>query len=216
MKLYNLVKDLVKVDKREFIEVVNAGKFIGITPEGEIIEAKEGSLPKNLYIYAGVPKPIIGSAVTKATPLAKTLGENYDIKDEGEKISISAAKAWEEIVESNSKHTLYLDAAGEGISEFSDEELDNLIWYSCEFDINYREVAEFLESSQEGTILCIEREEPYIFNGIALIDNLQKAREDAYRFIQNELKSGIESGKIELDDLTDEEIDALKFFEISL
>lgn len=213
MKQYNLLNHIVKVDKKSFLDALNSGRRIAITPEGEIVEENEnGTLPPQLYIYAGKPGSLTGNGVGRPTPLSKILGENYEVRDEGERVAISADKAWERIVEANLPRFHYLDVAGEGIGEFSDKELDNLIWYSCEFGINYREVAEHLEKSVDGTVLCIEHLEPYRFNGCVYIDDIEKARRVAFDFIVSELKRRIDEGAIDTEDLEDEEEEALRFF----
>jgi len=184
MKLYNLLKHKIEIEKKSLLDAVNSGEKIGITVDGDIVKANGGELPPQLYVYAGKPASLTGSAVSGPTPLTKVLGENYELLDEGERVVLSADKAWEDIVAANSPFYLYLDVTGEGISEFSDKELENLVWYSCEFGINYREIAEFLEESLEesvdGTILCIEHEEPYRFNGCAYVDDIEEARRKAF------------------------------------
>ncbi len=212
MRFYNLLNHRVELDKKSFLNAVNAQKPIGITIEGEIVEGEKDSLPPRPYIFAGRPKSLTGSAVAKATPLSKILGENYDVADEGSKIVISAEKAWEEIVDANMPWHHYIDAGGEGITEFNHKRLDDIIWYSCEFGINYREVAEFLEESMEGTVLCIEIEEPYRFNGCAYINDIERAADAAFDFVRSELKKRIDEGSIDLDDLEEEEEEALRYF----
>ena len=213
MKFHNLAEQQTAVDKKEFLDAVNAGKEIGITIDGKIVET-EGGLPKAAYIFVGRPKSLTGNAVTKPTPLAKILGENYEVKDEGAKITINAAKAWQETLLANAPHSLYQDIGGEGISEFSDKELDEFIWYSCEFGIEYRDVAEYLEERIDGTILFIENKVPYQFNGCAITDDLEKARTLAYTFIKEKIAEKIEEGTIDIDDLSDDEEEALAFFNL--
>jgi len=53
---------------------------------------------------------------------------------------------------------------------------------------------------------------PYNFNGCAYVDNIEEARKKAFEFIQETLKKRIESKEIDLDNLEDEEEEALKFF----
>ncbi len=211
MKFYNLAEYKTEIEKKAFLNAVNSGSEIGITLDGEIVQAKDG-VPKGAYIFIGRPKSLTGSAVTKPTPLAKVLGENYEVKDEGDKISINAAKAWQEVLLANAPHSLYQDIGGEGISEFSDKELDDLIWYSCEFGIEYRDVAEYLEDKIDGTVIYIENKVPYQFNGCAISDDLQKARKLAFDFIRERIGEKLENGEIELDFLSEEEEEALAFF----
>ena len=214
MRFYNLAEEKTKVDKKSFLDAVNSGREIGITIDGQIVATKDGALPKDAYIFIGRPKSLTGNAVTKPTPLSKILGENYEVEDEGDKITISAAKAWQETLLANAPHSLYQDIGGEGITEFSDKELDKLIWYSCEFGIEYRDVAEYLEERIEGTIIFIENKVPYQFNGCAITDDLQNARSIAYTYIRDKIAGKIEDGTIDIDDPSDDEAEALDFFKL--
>ena len=211
MKKINLVDHPVRVDKRAFLNAVNAQKPIAVTPEGEILEAG-GELPARPYIYIGTPRSLVGNAVTPPTPLANVLGENYELKDLGETIEIYAGRAWQELLKINEPYYLYQDTTSDGIAEFMDEELDEHIWYSCEFGINCREVAEMLEKEAEGTLLCIETEKPYNFNGCAFVEDIADARRRSYDFIRKSLKEKIEKEEIEPDNLEEAEEEALKFF----
>jgi len=212
MKIYNLLNYQVEVDKSAFLNAINAQKPMAITLQGEIIEGTQETLPPQLYIFVGQPKSLVGSALMKPTPLAKILGDNYEVKDNGQTISIYAGRAWQEVLKANEPFYLYQDTTSDGITEFTDQKLDDLIWYSCEFEINYRDVAQFLEQHVDGTVVCIEIDEPYQFNGCAYVDNLEEARTKAFEFIKETLQKRIASGEIDLDDLEDDEEDALKFF----
>jgi hypothetical protein len=211
---YNLLKYTPKIDKKAFLNAINSQKPIAITLDGEILDASSGDLPSQPYIFVGQPRSLVGSAVSKPTPLAKILGDAYEVRDEGDKVAIYAGRAWPDVLNANAPYYLYQDTTSDGITEFSDEKLDDLIWYSCEFGINYREVAEFLEKEVDGAVVCIENEQPYHFNGCAYADNLEEARNKAYDFIKSTLQKRVEEGKIDLEDLEEDEEEALKFFEV--
>jgi len=212
MKVYNLLNYKVEVEKSPFLNAINRQKPIAITLFGEIVEGEQSTLPAQPYIFVGKPKSLVGSTLIKPTPLTKILGDNYELKDNGNKISIYAGRAWQEVLQANEPFYLYHDGISDGITEFSDKELDDLIWYSCEFTINYREVAEFLEENVEGTVICVESEKPYNFNGCTYVNNIEEVRKKAFEFIKETLKKRIEGKEIELDNLEDEEEEALKFF----
>ncbi|BDY11980.1 hypothetical protein [Hydrogenimonas cancrithermarum] len=214
MKFYNLLNYKIETEKPTFLNAINAQKPMAITLDGKIVEGEKESLPIQPYIFVGKPKSLVGSGLTKPTPLAKILGDNYEVKDEGDKISIYAGRAWQEVLMANEPFYLYQDTTSDGITEFTDDKLDDLIWYSCEFGINYREVAEFLEKSVDGTVVCIENENPYHFNGCTYVDSLEDARAKAFDFIKETLKQRIESGEIDLEDLEEDEEEALRFFKL--
>jgi len=209
---HNLMKQSVEVDKKSFLDCINARRPIGITIDGEIVTGKAGDLPPQPYLFVGTPRSLTGGATVEATPLAKILGESYEVRDEGEKITIYAGRAWQELLAANAPFATYQDTTADGIVEFSDEALENLIWYSCEFGINHRDVAEHLEERMDGRIVCIENERPYSFTGSAFIDDLEAARCIAFDFIRSVLSRKIEEGTIDPDDLSKEEEEALNFF----
>jgi hypothetical protein len=206
------MKERVEMDKKAFLDAVNAQKPIGITHEGKIVEGSHETLPPQPYVYVGTPKSLVGSGAEKPTPLAKVLGENYDVKDEGEKVSIYAGRAWQELLAANEPFALYQDTTADGIAEFADETLEDLVWYSCEFGLNYREIAEHLEKACDGLVRCVENEKPYTFNGSAFVDDIEQARAEAKKFITETLKKRLEEGKIDPETLENEEEEALRFF----
>ena len=212
MKFKNLMKEHVEIDKKAFLNAINAQKPMALTAEGEILFGTPDELPAQPYVFVGMPKSLVGTALTPPTPLAKILGDNYEVKDEGDRVSIYAGRAWQEMLAANAPFAAYQDTTADGIAEFADKGLEDLIWYSCEFGINYREVAEYLEKSVEGTVLCVENERPYSFNGSAFIDDIEEARVKARRFITETLKERIEKGEIDPTDLSSEEEEALRFF----
>ncbi len=212
MTVYNLLNHMPKVDKKAFLEAISDQKPIAITIDGNIIEGPLDNLPAQPYIYMGQPRSLIGSKKSKPTPLEKILGDSYEVKKEGDEILIYAGRAWQDVLNANAPYCLYQDTASDGITEFSDKNLDDLIWYSCEFGINYRNVAEFLEKEVEGSVICIENESPYQFNGCAFVSDMEEARKKAHEFIRSRLQNMIEEKEIDLEDLEEDEEEALRYF----
>ena len=214
MQFFNLTEKRIRIDKKAFFEAINLSEPIGITYQGEIVKVQDTVLPSMPYIYLGTPASLVGDAAIPPTPLAKVLGENYEVKDEGEKIAIDAARAWKELLQINEPFALYCDTTADGIAEFNDKELEDLIWYSCEFGLNYREVAEHLEKSVDGVVLCIETQRPYNFNGCAFVDDIEAAREEAKKFLKSAIEEKLQKGEVDMQNLSDEEEAALAFFGI--
>ncbi|WP_456451718.1 hypothetical protein [Hydrogenimonas sp.] len=212
MTFKNLMKEEIKVDKKAFLNAVNAQKPMAITAHGDILFGEAQELPPQPYIFVGKPASLTGSALTPPTPLKKILGENYDVKDEGDVVSIYAGRAWQELLAANEPYALYLDTTADGIAEFTDEALEDLVWYSCEFGLNYREIADHLEAHCDGTVVCVENERPYSFNGAAYYDDIEAVRKEAKKFLADTLKQRIDEGKIDLSTLSDDEEEALRFF----
>ncbi len=216
MTFLNLYKNPVKIDKKTFLNAVNRQSPMAITPSGDIFYGAIETLPPQPYIYVGQPASLTGSSLSAPTPLTKILGDNYDVEDEGETISIDVSRAWQELLTANEPFCLYQDTTADGITEFSDQKMDELLWHCCEFDIQPREVAEFLEKNVKGTVICLEVERPYSFNGCAFVENLDEAYEKAYTFLRQRIREKIASKEIDPKALEADQEEALRFFDLDV
>ena len=85
----------------------------------------------------------------------------------------------------------------------------------AEFNIDYRTLVEVLEEKCDGTILCIEQEEPYQFSGLGFLNDNAHAKEVLFEFCKNKAKDLIENDPdFAPKNLTDDEEDAAKFFKV--
>ena len=67
----------------------------------------------------------------------------------------------------------------------------------------------------EGTLLCIEQEDPYQFSGMGFIDSLECARKAAFIYCQKHVKNQIENHPdFTIDLLTDDEKEAAEYFKV--
>jgi tyrosine-protein phosphatase YwqE len=91
--------------------------------------------------------------------------------------------------------------------------MESIGWHASEFGITYRTLVDVLEQMCEGTLICIEQEEPYQFSGLGFVNNLDEARDVLFEFCQKEIKKLIaENEDYREDKLSDDEREAAEFF----
>jgi hypothetical protein len=214
MKKFNLFNEIIVTDRAALMRALNASKPFGITIEGEIVYEPDAC--DTPLIYKGAITPASASALAPARPrsLSEVLGTSYQVVEDDERILIKAAAAWQEIIAVNLKNASYDDTSGDGISEFADKTLEEIGWHATEFDISYRDIVEQIEASCEGTLLCIEQEEPYRFSGMGFIADYECARKLAYGYCRSRIEAVMKSDTAYAkENLTDDEEEAAAFFD---
>ncbi len=213
MKQFNLFKEIIIVNKPQLLNAINSQQEFAITTKGEIkVEPYHHS---DAFIYKGLVEKQSTSALmpTKPKSLGELLGKDYKVVEDDDRVLIKAANAWQSIIGFNNKHCLYDDTTADGIAVFADEELEDIGWNATEFNANYRDIVEAIEQSCEGTLLCIEQDEPYQFSGMGFIDDLACARKAAFNYCQALVKKQIATHPdFTLESLTDDEKEAAEFF----
>jgi len=203
MKKFNLFKEIIKVDKTELIKAINSQKVFGITIDGNIVDETS----KDILVYK--------AKAEISQNFKESLGKNYQLVEDGQKVMIKAFSNWQELIGINLPNASYDDTTADGVAEFSDKELEEIGWQATEFDIKYRTLVEVLEEKCDGIVLCIEQEEPYQFSGLGFLkDNIQ-ARTTLFEYCKDIVKDKIENDEdFKVDNLTDDEEEAGKFFKI--
>ena len=213
MKQFNLFKEIVIVDKVLLLNAINSSKEFGITTKGDIKAAPYTQ--NDAFIYKGTitKEPTSALMPTKPKSLSDLLGTNYKIVEDDDRVLIKAAGAWQDIIGFNANYCLYDDTTADGIAVFSDEELENIGWNATEFNANYRDIVDAMEAVCEGTLLCIEQDEPYQFSGMGFIDDIECARKSAFEYCQKHVKNQIANHpEFTLENLTDDEQEAAEYF----
>jgi hypothetical protein len=151
---------------------------------------------------------------TKAPTLADVLGKNYQVVEDDDRVLIKAFSNWQELIKVNIPRASYDDTTGDGVSEFANPELEDIGWNATEFNITYRTLVEVLEEKCDGTLLCIEQEEPsYQFSGLGFLDNDTQAKEVLFEYCQNQIKKLMSEDPLYArDNLSDDEEEAAEFF----
>jgi len=214
MKKFNLFKEIITVDKRQLLQAINSTKLFGINTKGEVLHKpfKENEI----LIYEGEHKAEVTNALTspKLPSLTEILGKNYQIVEDGDRVLIKAFSNWQELIKVNTLRASYDDTTADGVDEFANKKLEDLGWQATEFDITYRVLVEILEEKVEGTLLCIEQENPYQFSGLGFLDNNKEAYDILYNYCQIKIKDLLanNSGYAKAI-LTDDQEEAIKFFQ---
>ena len=213
MKKFNLFNEIIVVNKNELLSAINSAKIFGINIHGQIVFPPFAS--NEMLIYEGEYKPTqnIGIAMPKALNLETVLGKDLRVVIDDDRILIKAAPAWQSIIKLNVLRASYDDTTGDGISEFSSKELENLGWHATEFNIQYRTLVELIEAECQGTLLCIEQPEPYQFSGLGFISDDKEAYDMVYKYCQKQIKDLIQNDKdYTVDSLSDDELEAAQYF----
>lgn len=212
MKKFNLLKEIIVVEKKIFLQAIQSNKIFAITTNGEIF-------------YTPFPNatPFVfqGQAINQNNPLSptqtinltKALGNNYQIVIDGERILIKAFSNWQELISINTPQALYDDTTADGVAEFAHKELENIGWHADEFGITYRNLIEVLEEKCDGILLCIEQEEPYQFSGLGFVKEINQAKEILFNYAKEIVTHKLENDNdFKSDILTNDEIEAAEFF----
>ncbi|MDY0123623.1 hypothetical protein [Sulfurimonas sp.] len=203
MKKFNLFKEIITVDKNSLQVAIDAQKTFGIDIGGKICH--EPFTTDDILIYIGIPD-------AKAA-LCEALGRKYQVVEDGSRVLIKAFSNWQEIIGFNTPRATYDDTTGDGVDEFSTKEMEDIGWHAAEFNINYRTLVELLEEKCEGTLICIEQEDPYQFSGLGFIADHKHAAETLFAYCQKEVKRLIEEDEdFEKESLNDDELEAAEFF----
>lgn len=209
MQPFNLLREIITVDRPALLNAVNAARPFAITIHGTIVSAP---FDTHITIYEGTPTPP-AAALAPARPLeiAALLGRDYRVVEDGERVLIKAGGAWQTILHNNLPRADYDDTSGDGIAEFTDTELEAIGWHATEFDITYRDLVERIEADCDGTLLCIESDDQ--FSGLGFITDHACARASAKQHCRTTIATLMqEDPHLKAGDLTDDEMEALTFF----
>jgi len=204
LKKFNLFKEIIVVDKNQLAEALDSAKEFGIRVDGRISYAPFRA--DDVLIYAGV--------TDAKSPLESAFGKNYQIVEDDDRVLIKAFSNWQEIIGLNKARATYDDTTADGVDELATKEMEEIGWHATEFNITYRTLVEVLESECDGTLLCIEYEEPYRFSGLGFVDNLSQARDILFAFCKKEVERLMATDDdFKKERLSDDEKEAAEFFE---
>ena len=205
MKKFNLFKEIIVADKNMLLEAIESQKHFGIRVDGAI--CYEPFTTEDILIYGGVAET--------NTPLENSLGKNYQIVVDENRVLIKAFSNWQEIIGFNKLRATYDDTTADGVDEFGTKEMEEIGWNATEFNISYRVIVDMLENECDGTLICIEQEEPYQFSGLGFVANLDDAKAIMFEFCQKKIKKiMLEDDDYALENLNDDELQAARFFNL--
>jgi hypothetical protein len=214
MKKFNLFNEIIIANRQELLLAINSQKEFGINEKGEVVLAPFNE--KEILIFQGKHTHAPTSALkpSKAPSLAEIFGNNYQIVEDEERVLIKAFSNWQELIKVNTPRASYDDTTGDGVSEFSNSELEDIGWNATEFNISYRELVEVLEEKSEGTLLCIEQKEPnYQFSGLGFLADDEEAQKVLFAHCQEKIKKMMQEDPLYAKEkLSDDEEEAAEFF----
>ena len=213
MKKFNLFNEIIIVNKQELLKAINSSKEYGINIKGEIKYAPFDE--KEILIYQGrhTPKPANALMPSQAPTLAQIFGDKYQIVEDDGRVLIKAFSNWQELIRINKQRASYDDTTGDGVDKFANESLEDIGWNATEFNINYRTLVNVLEEKCDGTLLCIEQEEPYQFSGLGFLDDDTQAQKVLFSYCQNEIKKIMSEDPLYAkENLSDDEKEAAEYF----
>jgi len=215
MKKFNLFNEIITVNKSKLLEAINSQNTFGINITGNI--CYEPFTNNEILIYEGQHIPAPTSALTPPinVTLESILGKNYQVVEDDERVLIKAFSNWQEIIGWNTQRASYDDTTADGVAEFSYRDMEDIGWHATEFDISYRELVEVLEEKCEGTMICIEQEEPYQFSGLGFLSDNNHAKDILYTYCQIKIKKLIqEDSDFKKETLSNDEKEAAQFFKL--
>jgi hypothetical protein len=205
MKKFNLFKEIIIAKKSSLLQAINNSKVFGININGDIVY--EPFSEKEIFIYQGQPEIV--------EDFTKVLGKNYQLVEDGERVLIKAFSNWQELIAINTPRASYDDTTADGVAEFSCKSLEDIGWHITEFNVKYRELVEFLEENCDGTILCIEQEDPYQFSGLGFLADNEQSTKAMFEYCKNIAQEKIKhDSDYNLEELDDDQEEAAKFFKV--
>ena len=215
MKKFNLFNEIITVNKPSLLQAINSTKVFGINISGEI--KYEPFSDNDILIYKGSHTPAPTSALTPSSPpsIESILGKNYQVVEDKDRLLIKAFSNWQELISINTSRASYDDTTADGVAEFSNRELENIGWHATEFNISYRTLVEVLEEKCDGTVLCIEQEEPYQFSGLGFLSDDEEAKKVMFEYCQAKAKDLLDNDPdFKREELSDDEEEAAEFFKL--
>ena len=215
MKQFNLLKEIIVILRSDLLKAINTNQEFAININGEVVTPPYAD--KEILIFKGkatAPK-VSALSMPKPQTIAEILGKNYKVVEDEGRVLIKAAGNWQELIAVNTPNSDYDDTTADGVAEFADREMEQIGWHGDEFEVDYREMVEVLEERADGTVLCIEQDEPYQFSGLGFLYNIEEAKTILFDFCQAKAKEKMENDPdFAADNLTDDEEEAAKFFKL--
>ncbi|MEN8146470.1 MAG: hypothetical protein ABFR02_02495 [Campylobacterota bacterium] len=213
MKKFNLLKEIIVIARDDLHKAINTNQEFAINHQGYVLTPPYAK--SEVLVFKGTAEAPKASAlaIPKPQTIAQILGSNYKVVEDEGRVLIKAGGNWQELIAINTPNSEYDDTTADGIAEFATKEMENIGWHGDEFNIDYRDMVDELESKVEGIILCVEQEEPYQFSGLGMIHDIEEAKKVHFDFCQALVKEKLANDPdFAADNLTDDEEEAAKFF----
>ncbi len=213
MKIFNVAKEKITVDKTSLMNAINSTKEFAITIDGKVLYPPYAD--NAIYIYKGAiaPIPTTGLLVPKPMSLEALFGPGYKVEEQGDAVIFDVANAWNVIVPLNLENATFDDTTSDGIMDLFDPELEEMSWHGVEWGITNREISDVIEQKCEGTLFCYHTESPFMFSSLVYVDDMACAREKVKEMIVETIKEKLaHDPEFAQESLSEDEIEAAEFF----
>lgn len=201
MKKFNLIKEIIVASEDELSQAIKEQKSFAIDFQGAI--KKEPFNGSDILIFK--------TEAPSSSSIEALFSKEYQVLVDEQRVLIKAGGAWQDIINMNKERATYDDTSSDGVDDLGSKELEDIMWHANEFGITYRIAVEAIEKECSGTLICIERDEPYVFSGLGFLDDLVEARKVLFEFCKSEVKRLITEDE-SFQKLSDDEMEAAEFF----
>ncbi len=203
MKKFNLLKEIIVINQQQLINALNSKKVFGINIDGNIIF--EPFNEKEILVFKSEPKEVKN--------LTEFFGSNYRVVEDDGRVLLKAGLNWQEVIKLNKSQASYDDTTADGVDRFLNDDLEKIGWYATDFDISYRKLVEVLEEKCDGTLLCIEQDDPFQFSGLGFLADDKQAFDTLFNYVKNVIQNLLDNDPLyNKDNLTEDEEEAIEFF----
>ncbi|MGM0519339.1 MAG: hypothetical protein ACQERD_06830 [Campylobacterota bacterium] len=210
MEKINIKNIDIQIDIQKLSQKINSG-FLAIDLQGDLIDKKD-DIKNRVLIFKNENLNEIDFDKNDFKDIVLKVFAQYKPQLVGMKAILKPLSNWQNIIELNKTTMLYFDHQSDGVELFEDEVLEEYGWHASALDISYREITQHIENSCSGVLLCYENDVQ--FNGFAVVDDIQKVRQEVSSYIVKVAKQAIEEGSIDLDD--EDASEACEFFKIEV
>jgi hypothetical protein len=184
-------------------DVVNAienGSKIAIDINGTIYI--DDIDPKKPLIFARRVDNI-DSSLPQKEKIEKLFGKEYKPLIGDTICIIKPLIAWQEVMKINKDRMFYEDHSTDGIEVFNDKRVEDIAFEAVVFDVDYRDIAQFVEDNCDGEFIYYENE--IQFSGFTIAHDNDKAYKQVKEYIQDQISAKVESGELDLAQFDEEE-----------
>lgn len=195
------IKDIeLKLDIKKLIQAMDNSKELAIGLDGTIFM---DSLDPKMPLMFKRSTQDIDTSLSSKERLTALFGKEYKPLFGDTICIIKPLIAWQEVMKINKDRMFYEDHSSDGIEVFNDERVETISFEAVVFDVDYREISEFIEEHCEGDFVYYENE--IQFSGFTIATDNDKAFEQVKYFLQDKINQKVEQGEIDLEQLDEEE-----------
>lgn len=206
MKDFN-IKDLeINFEISSILSFLESKKAFEIDIYGNIYAVHEAKKSVPL-IFRGQ----MNNSETQLHSILNTLfGNEYKVRTTPSHCKLIPLGAWQNVISLNQDRMTYFDHQTDGIEVFEEKVLEDIGWQAVSLNITYRELCDYLEKHCQGTFVYYDN--GMHFNGFVILEDIQDAQVKMHEYVYLRIQEKINQEELVLDDLEDDEKEALTFF----